>query len=109
MEKKYETGLKRLKEKSIGEDFRKSLPVIIIAIQLLLMGYWSIQKTNYYIDEMFSMGYAHTFIHPKEDIVYINFSKDWVNEKWIDNGVLKDQLETTKEDGVFTISFPKTL
>ena len=109
MEKKSKTGLKRRKETSIGESIRKILPVLIVALQLLLMGYWSTQKSNYYIDEMFSMGYAHTFIHPREDAVYINFSKDWGNEKWIENETLKDQLETTREDSVFTMPFAKAV
>ena len=109
MEKKSKTGLKRRKEKSIGESIRKKLPVLIVALQLLLMGYWSTQKSNYYIDEMFSMGYAHTFIHPKEDVVYINFSKEWDNEKWIENEILKDQLETTQEDSVFKLPFPNAI
>lgn len=89
--------------------FRCSVLLIIITLQLLLAGYWTTQKSNYYIDEMFSMGYAHTYIHPKEDVVYINHSKAWENEKWIDNSVLKDQLETTKEDSVFNLPLLRAL
>ena len=103
------TGLNCFKEKTENKVFRHSVLLLIIALQLLLMGFWTTQKSNYYIDEMFSMGYAHTYIHPKEDVVYINHSNIWENEKWIDNTVLKEQLITTKEDALFTLPFQKAL
>ena len=92
-----------------SNSFRRIVLITAIGLQILVMAFFAGQKSNYYIDEMFSMGYAHTYIHPKEDVVYINFSKDWENEKWIDNEILKSQLETTKEDSVFTLPLPQAL
>ena len=109
MIKKINKSLEWLIARSKTRAFRYCVLITMITIQLIVMCGFTTRKSNFYIDEMFSMGYAHTYVHPKEDVVYINFSKVWENEKWIENSVLKGQLETTAEDNVFTIPLPKAL
>ena len=109
MIKRIDKSREWLIERSKTGVFRRFVLITVITIQLIVMCGFAVRKSNFYIDEMFSMGYAHTYIHPREDVVYINFSKDWNNEKWIENSVLKDQLETTAEDSVFTLPLPKAL
>ena len=109
MIKRIDKSREWLIERSKTGVFRCFVLITVITIQLIVMCGFAVRKSNFYIDEMFSMGYAHTYIHPREDVVYINFSKDWNNEKWVENSVLKDQLETTAEDSVFTLPLSKAL
>ena len=109
MIKKIDGHFSRLGEKSKSAAFRRGVLIAVVVIQLIVMCVFAAQKSNYYIDEMFSMGYAHTYTHPWKDVVYINQSAAWENEQWIDNGILKNQLETTKEDSVFAKPFPETV
>lgn len=68
--------------------------------QVLVMLYWMRQKSNYFIDELFSMGYAHTYTFDREDKGYINESDVWQEEKWIPNSQLKDQIEVSRQDSL---------
>ena len=106
---KIADSINRLSEKTKNARFRNCLLIMVIAVQLMVMVFFAGQKSNYYIDEMFSLGYSHTYIHPKEDVVYINYSEVWENEKWIDNVALKEQLETTRDDSVFRLSLSQAL
>lgn len=77
---------------------------IIIIAQLCLMFFWAIQKSNYFIDEFYSFGYAHSFTFDKKDITYITQSEEWQYEKWIDNSILKEKLVVSEPDSLLSQS-----
>ena len=68
--------------------------------QVLVMLYWMRQKSNYFIDELFSMGYAHTYTFDWKHRGYINASDVWKEGQWIPNSLLKDQIEVSPEDSL---------
>lgn len=69
-----------------------------IILQSCLILYWAQQKTNYFIDELYTFGYAHTFTYDKEDVRYITESEDWKYEEWLDNSILKGKLVVSEPD-----------
>ncbi len=81
----------------------------ILLMQIVTVIYWARQKSNYYVDELYSMGYAHFFTEATPHPVYITESELWQEEHWIRNSDLKKLLITTKEESVFSQSPGKTL
>lgn len=64
--------------------------VAIIILQVLNLIYWANVKTNYHIDELFSMGYANSYT---EDVnLYITSTEDWRFNEWLDNAELQKYL-----------------
>jgi len=45
--------------------------LLIMAMQVLVMLYWGTQKQNYHIDELYSMGYANSFVGTGDTATYI--------------------------------------
>ena len=45
--------------------------ICIIAVQLLFVIYWAGVKTNYHVDELYSMGYARNFAIEGKRVQYI--------------------------------------
>ena len=77
---------------------------IIVVAQLCLMSFWAVQKTNFFIDEFYSFGYAHSFTFDRKDITYIPQSDDWQYEQWIDNSILKERLVVSESDSLLSQS-----
>lgn len=96
------TFIQSIQNKSGSAAFRRSVFLIIVALQISLMFFWATQRSNYYIDEFFSFGSAHSYTFDKKDAKYINNSDDWVYEQWVDNNKLKDQLVITKETSLLS-------
>ena len=74
----------------------------VLILQLALISFWTSQRSNYYIDELFSFGSAHSFTYDKKDIMYINRSAEWQYESWVDNGLLKKQLEVATDESLLS-------
>ena len=74
----------------------------ILLIQVAVITFWGSQRSNYYIDELFSFGSAYSYTFDKKDIMYINRSDAWRYEQWVDNHDLKEQLEVTEEESLLS-------
>ena len=40
---------------------------LVITIQIAVICHWAIRKSNYFVDELFSYGYAHSYTFDKKD------------------------------------------
>lgn len=85
-----------------NKTIRRAVFVFLVVTQVLVMLYWMRQKSNYFIDELFSMGYAHTYTFDSKDKGYINESDVWQEEKWMPNSLLKDQIEVSHQDSLLS-------
>lgn len=81
--------------------------ILLVALQIGLIGYWAANRSNYYIDEMFSFGSAHSYTFEKKDIMYINASDSWKYEEWVDNSELKEQMYVSDSESLLRKD-PKT-
>ena len=79
------------------------LIAFILLIQVAVITFWTSQRSNYYIDELFSFGSAHSFTFDKKDIMYVNRSDAWQYEHWVENSVLKGQLEITEAESLLSL------
>lgn len=85
-----------------NKTFRRAVFIFLVMTQVLVMLYWMRQKSNYFIDELFSMGYAHTYTFDWKHRGYINASDVWQEGTWIPNSLLKDQIEVSPEDSLLS-------
>lgn len=83
--------------------------IAIIAVQVLVMLYWGRMKTNYFIDDLYSMGYASSFIGGGDTAQYITTSPDFSFNEWIRNSALKKYLIVSDEETVFNAPFFKVM
>ena len=83
-----------------NKTVRKAIFIFLVMTQVLVMLYWMGQKSNYFIDELFSMGYAHTYTFDCKDRGYINQSDIWQEGEWLPNSALKDQIEVSHQDSL---------
>ena len=102
---KYNNRLDGIKEKLNIRHVRVIVFLIILTAQIGLMIFWAEEKSNYFIDELYSYGYAHSYTFDKSHKRYITQSDDWQYEKWIDNEVLKEKLEVKKEESLLSRPF----
>ena len=79
---------------------RRALIACLLVAQLAVMALWAAQRSNYYIDELFSFGYAYSYTFDKKDIGYIDESEAWQYERWIDNATLKRQMVVTQAESL---------
>ena len=69
----------------------------VLVLQVLLIIGRTGQRSNYYVDELFSFGSAHTYTFERKDAVYVTQSDVWTYEKWIDNAAVKKELYITPD------------
>lgn len=93
----------RVKE---GRWVRCLIVTVFLVLQVLQLLHYAAVKQNYFVDELFSMGYAHSFTYDRKSNIYITDSEDWSYESWIPNRILKEQIETLPEDSLLHVSFP---
>ena len=85
----------------LKKGFRRLLiPVLIILIQTLCIVHWGNEKQNYYIDELFSMGYAQDFFAQREAKRYFHAAPDIVLQEWIDIRQIKHHLTVEPDETV---------
>ncbi len=83
--------------------------ICIIAVQLLFVIYWAGVKTNYHVDELYSMGYARNFAIEGKRVQYITESPEFGFDKWINVEDLKKYLIVTEEERFQHSSFANTV
>lgn len=81
----------------------------IIAVQVLVMLYWANEKSNFYIDELYSMGYASSFTGRGDTARRIADGPEWQYNEWIDNASFKKYLLVSEEEQLFQLSFPEAV
>ncbi len=80
--------------------------IIIILIQILVSLYWFNNKTNYFVDEYYSFGYASNFLGTEDTSTYITTSEAFKMNSWTGNYDLKKQLLVSDVESVLNLSFP---
>lgn len=90
-------------------EIRILLVTVVLVLQLVQIFFCADMKKNYFLDELYSLGYSHSFTAKSGDRVYITDSDDWKYERWISNRVLKEKLETTPEESLLRMPFAKGL
>lgn len=95
------------KIKSINKIYLAYL--VIIMLQILNMIYWANIKTNYYIDELYSMGYASSYTGMGDTAQYITTSETWKFNEWITNAEFKKYLLISDQEGIFKLSFTQAI
>lgn len=91
------SGLK-LKMKKI------SIYIMIMVLQIIVILYWSNIKTNFFVDELYSLGYASNFTGEGDDARYISTSSDFRFNEWIENADLKKHLIMSDEEKAFEVA-----
>ena len=76
--------------------------LIVMAVQVSMIWFWTMRKTNLFADELLSFGYAHSYTFDREDVVYIYETSDWEYETWVDNRALRDHLEVSEEKSLLS-------
>ena len=72
--------------------------IVIIAVQILAILYWSNHKVNYHVDELYSMGYASNITGAGDTGQYITTSPDFEYDEWISNSKFKKHLIVSREE-----------
>lgn len=79
---------------------------LIILVQLVFFIYWADAKTNFFIDELYSMGYASNFTGGGDTAQYITTGSEWKLNEWVNNAEYKKYLLVSDEEQIFRLSFP---
>lgn len=82
------------------------LYALIITLQIIVIVYWGFQKSNYYIDDLYSMGYASKLTgnsNPSESL-YITTSSSFEFNKWMDSQPFKEHLLLSVEEKFYKVS-----
>ena len=78
--------------------------LLIMAMQVLVMLYWGTQKQNYHIDELYSMGYANSFVGTGDTATYIVTSPEWEFEEWVENSEYKKHIQLSENERITNLS-----
>ncbi len=76
--------------------------LIIILSQMTVICYWMTQRRNLYIDELYSLGYAQSYTLDSKDVMYFYKTPEWKYETWIENESIRNHLETSDEESLFS-------
>lgn len=79
--------------------------VVVIILQLAVILYWAFQKQNFFIDELYSMGYASTFTGRGDTAQYITTSPEWKFNEWVSNADYKHYIILSEDESIFRLSF----
>ncbi len=82
---------------------------IIILLQVLVIIFWASKKTNYFIDEFYSMGYARGFTGNEPTAQYITLSPEWTYNEWHSNSEFKYQLYMTDNAKIWNTPIKNSL
>ncbi len=82
---------------------------IIILLQILVIIFWANKKTNYFIDEFYSMGYARGFTGEEPTAQYITRSSEWTYNEWHSNSEFKNQLYMTENSKIWNAPIKKSI
>lgn len=86
---------------------RRSLLIYmaIIALQLILVLYWANEKSNYFIDELYSKGYASSYTGEGDTVKKFTESPEWSLNEWVNNASFKKYLLVEEDEQLFKLPF----
>ena len=76
---------------------------VIVLLQILVILYWSREKTNYHVDELYSLGYSSCFTGGGDRTLYITTSLDFEFDKWISNYELKKYIMMSEQEKFYNV------
>lgn len=76
----------------------------IIVLQLFTYIYWANMRSNFYVDELYSKGYASRFLGTEDTANYITVSEEFKYDEWIDNSLLQKQVIVSEKESILNIS-----
>ncbi len=76
---------------------------LIVLAQLVVLLYWANAKTNFFIDELYSMGYASNFTGKGDTARYITTGPEWKLNEWVNNAEYKKYLLVSDEEQLFRL------
>lgn len=71
---------------------------LIITAHLLVFLYWANEKENFYIDELFSLGYASNFTGTGDTARYLTESPEWKFDEWVSNAEYQKYLRVSEQE-----------
>ena len=77
----------------------------IIIAQVIVLLYWAHVKTNYFIDDLYSLGYASSFTGEGDTARYITRSPEFGFNEWISNAEFKKYLILNDNEKLIHTSF----
>lgn len=94
--------------KKLAENKKLALVITaIIVIQCAVLVYWQEQRGNYFVDELFSFGYASSF--SAESSHYIMEDESWKYDSWMDSEDLISQLEVDDDNSLLSLPVDKQI
>lgn len=79
--------------------------ICIIIVQVIVLLYWAHVKTNFFIDDLYSLGYASNFTGEGDTSQYITRSPEFAFNKWILNEDFKHYLVVSEDERLSSTSF----
>lgn len=77
---------------------------VVIVIQLVIMVYWGIQKSGYYVDEFFTFDNAHYLSASTPERIKLYDADYLTYDQWHKISELKSTLTVTREESLFSDS-----
>jgi len=81
--------------------------MVIIAIQLVVVLYWANAKSNFFLDEFYSMGYASSYTGGSTG--FPTASDNWKPNEWVNNAPFKKCLTVEEDEQIIRLPFFKAL
>lgn len=79
----------------------------IIAVQLLVILYWASAKSNFFLDEFYSMGYASSYTGNATG--FPTATPNWKPNEWVNNTPFKKCLTVEENEQIIRLPFYKAL
>ena len=77
------------------------IPIIlacVMLLQCLALGYWQSHRGNFYIDELYCLGYASSYT--AESSFYIPDSEIWKYDAWMESDAITDLLKVDESESL---------
>lgn len=81
--------------------------IAIIALQMAVILYWTHEKSNYCLDEFYSMGYASSYTGGATG--FPTASDNWKPKEWVNNAPFKKCLTVETDEQITRLPFFKAL
>lgn len=110
IKKKVNSKLK-IEKNEVHKKSKKAyiIGAIIMLVQIIFFLYWGNAKSNYYVDELFSMESVRNLTCSENDGRYITDSSEWEFNKWVSNSEYKKRFILSTDDLIFNYSIPEVI
>lgn len=83
--------------------------MVIIALQIVVLLYWANEKINFFVDELYSKGYASSYTGEGDTARYITYAPEWKPNEWVNNALFKKYLVVSDEERIFRLPFSEAM